>query len=236
MEHSSEPHNLVTPIGLLGLGVVGSAVVKAIETRETLGDSLVSLDVVASVVRDVSVKRDVPVDSSKISADPDSVIANPAIRIVVEVMGGETPAFEFIRRALQAGKHVVTANKEVMSKRGSELLTTARTHGVHLLYEASVAGGIPIIGPLMNDLSANKIMSIRGIINGTTNFILTKMAHEGADFDDVLSEAQMLGHAEADPTADIDGFDAMYKLSVLARLAYHTEVPVESEVNVSPIT
>ena len=115
MEHSSEPHNLVTPIGLLGLGVVGSAVVKAIETRETLGDSLVSLDVVASVVRDVSVKRDVPVDSSKISADPDSVIANPAIRIVVEVMGGETPAFEFIRRALQAGKHVVTANKEVMS-------------------------------------------------------------------------------------------------------------------------
>ena len=228
MEHSSEPHNLVTPIGLLGLGVVGSAVVKAIETRETLGDSLVSLDVVASVVRDVSVKRDVPVDSSKISADPDSVIANPAIRIVVEVMGGETPAFEFIRRALQAGKHVVTANKAVMSKRGSELLTTARTHGVHLLYEASVAGGIPIIGPLMNDLSANKIMSIRGIINGTTNFILTKMAHEGADFDDVLSEAQMLGYAEADPTADIDGFDAMYKLSVLARLAYHTEVPVES--------
>jgi len=114
-----------------------------------------------------------------------------------------------------------------LAKHGSELLATAAENNVCLYYEASVAGGIPIIGPLMNDLTANKIQSVRGIINGTTNFILTKMAHEGADFNDVLAEAQALGYAESDPTADVDGFDALYKISVLARLAFHTEVPVD---------
>jgi homoserine dehydrogenase len=121
----------------------------------------------------------------------------------------------------------VTANKEVMCKRGDELLRIAADNNVELKYEASVGGGIPIIGPLTNDLVANRIQSIRAIINGTTNFMLTKMAHDGADFDDVLAEAQSLGYAESDPTADVDGFDPMYKLSVLARLAYHTEMPIE---------
>jgi len=180
------------------------------------------------VVRDLERKRAVEFDSSIISTDPDSVIANPEVGIVVELMGGEDPAFDYISRSLKSGKHVVTANKEVLCKRGDELLSIAAANNVQLLYEASVGGGIPIIGPLMNDLTANKIQSIRAIINGTTNFILTKMAHEGADFNDVLAEAQSLGYAEADPTADVDGFDSLYKISVLARLAFHTEVSIDA--------
>jgi homoserine dehydrogenase len=217
-----------TGIGLLGLGVVGSAVANAISQRHRLDDLSVSLKVVAAVVRDTSRKREVTIDSSAISTNIETVIGNPEVGIVVELMGGVDPAFDYITSALKAGQHVVTANKEVMAKHGSELLVTAAENDVCLYYEASVAGGIPIIGPLMNDLTANKIQSIRGIINGTTNFILTKMAHEGADFNDVLAEAQALGYAESDPTADVDGFDALYKISVLARLAYHTEVPVDA--------
>ena len=216
-----------TGIGLLGLGVVGSAVAKAIIERHRPEDPSVPLNVIAAVVRDLGRKRNVGIDPSLVSTDPESVIANSEVGIVVELMGGVDPAFGYIMAALRAGKHVVTANKEVMSKRGSELLATAANNNVHLFYEASVAGGIPIIGPLMNDLTANQIRSVRGIINGTTNFILTKMAHEGADFHDVLSEAQSLGYAESDPTADIDAFDAQYKIAVLARLAFHTEVPVD---------
>ncbi len=219
--------NQTTGVGLLGLGVVGSAVANAIIDRHRLEDPSISLNVAAAVVRDLDRTRAVDLDRSIISTDPDSVIINHEVGIVVELMGGENPAFDYITAALKAGKHVVTANKEVMCKRGSELLATAAENNVQLLYEASVAGGIPIIGPLMNDLTANTIQSVRGIINGTTNFILTKMAHEGADFDDVLAEAQGLGYAESDPTADVDGFDALYKISVLARLAYHTEVPVD---------
>jgi homoserine dehydrogenase len=224
---SARVEGQATGIGLLGLGVVGTAVAQAAIERHQNEGASVPLSVVAAVVRDPSRKRDVELDASQISTNLESVIANPAVDIVVELMGGEEPAFDYITSALKAGQHVVTANKEVMAKRGSELLAAAAENGVHLYYEASVAGGIPIIGPLMNDLAANKIQSLRGIINGTTNFILTKMAHEGADFNDVLSEAQSLGYAEADPTADVDGFDAMYKISVLARLAYHTEVPVD---------
>jgi len=227
MTESARNMNQTTGVGLLGLGVVGSAVANAIIDRHRLEDPSISLNVAAAVVRDLDRTRAVDLDRSIISTDPDSVIINHEVGIVVELMGGENPAFDYITAALKAGKHVVTANKEVMCKRGSELLATAAENNVQLLYEASVAGGIPIIGPLMNDLAANTIQSVRGIINGTTNFILTKMSHEGADFDDVLAEAQGLGYAESDPTADVDGFDALYKISVLARLAYHTEVPVD---------
>ena len=185
------------------------------------------LDLIAAVVRDLDKKRTIDLDQLMLSDDPQAVIGNTNVAIVVELMGGENPAFDYISSSLKAGKHVVTANKEVMCKRGDELLRIAADNNVELKYEASVGGGIPIIGPLTNDLVANRIQSIRAIINGTTNFILTKMAHEGADFDDVLAEAQSLGYAEADPTADVDGFDPMYKLSVLARLAYHTEMPIE---------
>jgi homoserine dehydrogenase len=227
MSSSARQDSEAIGIGLLGLGVVGSAVAKAVIERHRANDPNTSLNVVAAVVRDASRKRSVDLPAGVISTDPESVLANPEVGIVVELMGGEDPAFDYISTALNAGKHVVTANKEVMAKRGSELLDIAAKNNVALLYEASVAGGIPIIGPLMNDLTANTIQSVRGIINGTTNFILTKMAHEGADFNDVLAEAQSLGYAESDPTADVDGFDALYKISVLARLAYHTEVPVD---------
>ena len=214
-------------VGLLGLGVVGSAVAKALLSRDESKERKIPLALVSAVVRDPNKKRSIDLDESILSDDPQAVINNTSVAIVVELMGGENPAFDYISRSLKAGKHVVTANKEVMCKRGNELLRIAADNNVELKYEASVGGGIPIIGPLTNDLVANRIQSIRAIINGTTNFILTKMAYEGADFDDVLAEAQSLGYAEADPTADVDGFDPMYKLSVLARLAYHTEMPVE---------
>ena len=214
-------------IGLLGLGVVGSAVAKAVVSRHGSKECAIPLDLIAAVVRDLDKKRTIDLDQLMLSDDPQAVIGNTNVAIVVELMGGENPAFDYISSSLKAGKHVVTANKEVMCKRGDELLRIAADNNVELKYEASVGGGIPIIGPLTNDLVANRIQSIRAIINGTTNFILTKMAHEGADFDDVLAEAQSLGYAEADPTADVDGFDPMYKLSVLARLAYHTEMPIE---------
>ena len=228
MAASARMESQATGIGLLGLGVVGSAVANAIAGRHRADDPAATLTVIAAVVRDTNSKRTVDLDPAVISSDPDSVVANPEVGIVVELMGGEDPAFDYITSALNAGKHVVTANKEVMCKRGNELLATAAANNVNLFYEASVGGGIPIIGPLMNDLTANRIQSVRAIINGTTNFILTKMAHEGADFDDVLAEAQSLGYAESDPTADVDGFDALFKLSVLARLAYHAEVSIDA--------
>ena len=214
-------------IGLLGLGVVGSAVAKAVVSRHESKECAIPLALVAAVVRDPDKKRSIDLDHLILSDDPQAVIGNTNVAIVVELMGGENPAFDYISSSLKAGKHVVTANKEVMCKRGDELLRIAADNNVELKYEASVGGGIPIIGPLTNDLVANRIQSIRAIINGTTNFMLTKMAHDGASFDDVLAEAQSLGYAEADPTADVDGFDPMYKLSVLARLAYHTEMPIE---------
>ncbi|MDP3064047.1 MAG: homoserine dehydrogenase, partial [Chloroflexota bacterium] len=135
---------------------------------------------------------------------------------------------DYIRRALEAGKHVVTANKEVMAKHGPDLLALAHRKGVSLLFEASVGGGIPIIGPLMQDLLANQVRSIHAIINGTTNYILTRMAYEGLDFQAALAEAQRLGYAEPDPTNDVEGIDAAYKICILASLAFHTRVPVES--------
>ncbi len=143
------------------------------------------------------------------------------------MMGGERPALDYIRRALEAGKHVVTANKEVMAKHGLELLKLAGEKRVGLLFEASVGGGIPVLGPLVKDLAANRILSIHAIINGTTNYILTRMAQAGLDFGDALREAQELGYAEPDPTDDVEGIDAAYKLAILATLAFHTAVRVE---------
>ncbi len=215
-------------LGVLGLGVVGSAVAKAILDREKAGHAPPSLKLRGAVVRDLKKPRSVKLPARLLSTDADTVLNNPDVSIVVEVMGGETPAFDYISRALRAGKHVVTANKEVLCKRGAELEALAAEHGVRLLYEASVGGGIPIIGPLTTDLSANRILSLRAIINGTTNYILTKMAAGGAGFDAALKEAQALGYAEADPTNDVDGFDAAFKITVLARLAYRTHVPLEA--------
>ena len=217
-------------VGLLGLGNVGSAVAETLlRGRDGPAEAAgVPMELRGAVVRNLSRPRPVSLSDGALSTDPAHVLDDRGVDVVVEVMGGENPAFDYICRALRAGKHVVTANKEVLSKRGGELLAVAAENGVSLAYEASVGGGIPIVGPLSDDLLANGIVSIRAIINGTTNYILTRMAADGADFEDALAEAQALGYAEADPTADVDGFDAMYKITILARLAFRTEVPIDA--------
>jgi homoserine dehydrogenase len=215
-------------VGLLGLGVVGSAVAAGLQAGrgDTGGEGARRPVLQRVLVRDLARKRAVSLDPGLVTTDPSSVLDDPSIDVVIEVMGGEHPAFDYISRALRSGKHVVTANKEVLCKRGDELFGLAVDRGVRLLHEASVGGGIPIIGPLSSDLLANRITSIRAIINGTTNYILTKMAAQGTGFDEVLSEAQQLGYAEADPTADVDGWDAAYKICVLARVAFGASVPL----------
>lgn len=216
-------------IGLLGLGVVGSAVAKAIvEDRGIAERSGVKLQLSKVAVRDLSKKRAVELPANMLTNDPSEVVSDPDIDIVIELMGGENPAFELITTALLSGKHVVSANKEVLAKRGDELLGAASRSGAKLAYEASVGGGIPILSTISNDLLANRIESIRAIINGTTNYILTRMSGEGAAYEDVLSDAQRLGYAEADPTADVDGFDALYKIAILGQLAFGTSAPVDS--------
>ena len=216
-------------VGLLGLGVVGSAVAAALEegsARPSSNGADLKLRRVA--VRDLHRKRPVDLRRGILTTDPDEVVDDPGADIVVELMGGEEPARTLIERSLRNGKHVVTANKEVISKHGDSLAALAVEQGLSLYFEASVGGGIPILGPLTNDLVANRIRSLRAIINGTTNYILTRMAAEGAQFEDALKEAQSLGYAEADPTSDVESFDAAYKISILAWLAFGTRVPYES--------
>jgi len=178
-------------------------------------------------VRDAGRPRQVTLDRSLITTNPEEALGTEC-DIVVEVMGGEQPAFDFMRQSLEAGRYVVTASKEVMAKRGPELLSLAAAQGTDILYEASVGGGIPIISPLKRDLSANDITSIRAIINGTTNYILTRMSREKMDFAEALKEAKDLGYAEPDPTNDIEGHDAAYKLAILASLAFHTRISPDS--------
>jgi len=158
------------------------------------------------------------------TTDADEFFAEPDIDIVVEAIGGESPAYEYLERAISAGKHVVTSNKEVIAKRGAELRELAERHGVVLYYEASVGGGIPLIAPFQHALVANKITGIYAIINGTTNYILTRMAKENADFSLALKRAQELGYAEANPENDVEGIDVSYKLAILASLAFHIQV------------
>jgi homoserine dehydrogenase len=158
------------------------------------------------------------------TTDDDEFFSEPGIDIIVEAIGGENPAREYLERALSGGKHVVTSNKEVIAKHGTELLALARQHGVGLQYEASVGGGIPLIAPFKHDLVANNISGIFAIINGTTNYILTRMAREGMDFTAALREAQQRGYAEANPENDIEGIDANYKLAILASLAFQARV------------
>ena len=213
-------------IGLLGLGVVGSSVARVLsekcsEIRAMIGRS-VSLRRV--LVRDTEKQRLYDVSDKILTTDPEDVLADPDVNIVVELIGGETPAYDYILDSITRGKSVITANKVVMARHGPELLTEASGSGAHLMFEASVAGGTPIIAPLLRDLVANKVLSIHGIINGTTNYILTQMSKEGADFDQALSEAQDLGYAEAEPDDDIEGNDAAYKLAILSTLAFRARV------------
>ncbi len=212
-------------IVLLGLGVVGSGVARALtERRDTYSNRIgVPLELRKVLVRDPRKERDVRLPSDLVTSDPEEALST-SCDIVVEVMGGENPARAYIQRAVEDGRYVVTANKEVMAKYGPELLSAATAAGVDILYEASVGGGIPIISPLKRDLSGNEITSIRAIINGTTNYILTQMSHEEISFDVALKDAQKLGYAEADPTNDIDAHDAAYKLAIVAGLAFHTTI------------
>ena len=215
-------------IVLLGLGVVGGGVARALSERaDTYSQRIgAALALRRILVRYPEKERAVKVDPSLLTTQAEEALSGD-VDIVVELLGGEQPAYDLIKESLSRGRYVVTANKEVMAKHGPELLGLAAEKGVDVLYEASVGGGIPIISPLKRDLSANEISSVRAIINGTTNYILTRMSREGLDFATALGQAQELGYAEADPTNDIDGQDAAYKLAILASLAFHTRVRPE---------
>jgi len=213
-------------IGLLGLGVVGGGVAKAlVERAEAIATNVgCPLRLRKVLEKDLAKTRASKMEPDLFTTDPAEVIGNPEIDIIIEALGGERPALDFIIEAMGKGKHVVTSNKEVMSKHFPEFLSLATEKGVDILYEASVGGGIPLVAPFKQDLSANEISAIHAIINGTTNYILTRMASEGLDFSVALKQAQELGYAEADPTNDIEGIDAAYKLTILATLAFHAEI------------
>ncbi len=216
----------VIKVGMLGLGTVGSGVLKVLEQNrgDIAGKLGTSLEMVRIAVRDVEKKRDPSVDRALLTDNPDHVTDDPDIDIVVEVMGGVEAARRSVARALVNGKYVVTANKDLMAQHGVELLRVAGMNGKNILYEASVGGGIPLIRPLKRCLAANRILSLMGIINGTTNYILTKMSRDGREFGEALAEAQELGFAEADPSSDLEGRDAAYKLCILASLAFSSRV------------
>jgi homoserine dehydrogenase len=212
-------------IVLLGLGVVGSGVARALQEKAESYTQLVGVPLVLRrvLVQDAVREREIALDRSLLTTDPEQALGADC-DIVIEVMGGEQPACEYIERSLNRGRYVVTGNKEVMAKHTPRLLSLASESGVDVLYEASVGGGIPIISPLKRDLSANEISSLRAIINGTTNYILTRMSREGVEFEDALRQAQQLGYAESQPANDIEGHDAAYKLAILASLAFHAHV------------
>jgi homoserine dehydrogenase len=213
-------------VGLLGLGVVGSEVAshlfRYVDSIERKFGTRVEIKKI--LVRDLSKPRGETIPDSLITTNPEEVLRSPELDVIVEVMGGEQPAATYLSDALISGKHVITANKEVMAKFGPSLLELANRNKVRLLFEASVGGAIPIIGNLSSDLIANKVSSIRGIINGTSNYILTRMSEDHAEFGKALEEAQQQGYAETDPTNDIEGTDAVYKLSIMSALAFHTAV------------
>lgn len=216
---------IVRKIALLGMGTVGSGVYQIIERQKPeLPDKIgANLEIARILVRNKAKYAD-KVPAEKLTDNWQDIISDESIDIIVEVMGGIEPARTYISEALAKGKHVVTANKDLMAEHGHELLDVAAANGCDLLFEAAVAGGIPIIRPMKQCLAGNNITEVMGIINGTTNFILTKMTEEGMEFQDALALATELGYAEADPTADIEGYDAGRKLAIMASIAFHTPV------------
>ena len=228
-------------IGLLGCGTVGTSLLELIhEQREVISQRTgLVIDVAMVSVRDVSKSRTVPIDPTLFTDDPKQVVESADVDVVVEVMGGIDPSRELISKALELGKPVVTANKELLAAHGEELYALADQSGVDLLFEAAVAGGIPIIRPLRESLAGEPITRVMGIVNGTTNFILTKMTKEGMSFADALEEAQKLGYAESDPTADVGGHDAAAKAAIIASLAFggrvnSDDVYVEGITEITP--
>ncbi len=210
----------ITNVGIIGLGTVGTGVVKTLQSFNQICIKKVA-------VKNISKKRDIPgFDESLITDNAYEVVNNPEIDIVVEVVGGIEPTFDIIKTAMNNSKHIVTANKELLAKHGQELFNIAKEKNVVVLYEAAIAGGIPIIMPIKTILGANKITKIAAILNGTTNYILTKMDESEVSYEDVLKEAQALGYAETDPTGDVEGYDAAYKLATLATIAFNQRVDI----------
>ena len=207
-------------IGLLGLGTVGQGVANIISNPISRHPLVGELELVGVAVRNPQKRRDISIPDSILTTNPIEIVNNPNIQIVVEVMGGIEPAKSLIIQAIKSGKSVVTANKAVIARYGEEILNEANAAGVYVLIEAAVGGGIPIIEPLKQSLGGNQITKVSGIINGTTNYILSRMDKEGVDYNDVLKDAQALGYAESDPAADVEGSDAADKIAILSGLAF----------------
>lgn len=216
-------------IGLLGLGTVGSGVVEIMRQQKKVWiEQYGILPVIKKIlVRDLDKQRKVKIERQVLTSDVLEIIHDPEIEVIVEVMGGEEPTFDIVKDILKAGKHLVTANKLMLALHGPTIFELARKKSLWVAYEAAVGGGIPIIQPLQDLLVANKIESISGIVNGTTNYILTAMSQNGEGYYDVLERAQSLGYAEANPSSDVDGWDACYKLSVLTGIAFGEQVQVK---------
>ena len=209
-------------IGMLGLGTVGSGVYKTLKRFD-------NVEIVKIAVKNIDRPRDIEnLDKSILTTDCYEIINDPTIDIFVEVIGGVNPAWEYISAAIKNGKHIVTANKELLAKKGDELFELANKHNKVVLYEAAIAGGIPLVMPMKTIMAGNEITNIRAILNGTTNYILTKMDVDGASYQDVLKEAQELGYAETDPTGDVEGFDAAYKITTLASIAFRKRIDVNN--------
>jgi len=224
-------------IGLLGLGTVGSGVVKIIENHQEklLHQIGCPIKINKVLVTDLTKKRDIELSLDLLTTNALDIIDNPNIDVVVEVMGGVEETRRYLLQALKNKKHVVTANKDLMAEHGSELLTAAAENGCDFFYEASVAGGIPILRSLVEGLSSDHITKMMGIVNGTTNYILTKMSKQGSPYEVALKEAQELGYAEADPTSDVEGLDAARKMAILATLGFSMKIDLE-DVKVQGIT
>ena len=210
---------MICNIGLLGLGTVGTGTADIILNPSGRHPLIKNIAIHRVGVRSLDKPRSVTLPSGVLTTDLEAIVNDPDIDIVVELLGGLEPARSLILQAIAQGKHIVTANKAVIARYGPAIYDAANQAGVYVLLEAAVGGGIPVVEPLKQSLGANRIQSVIGIVNGTTNYILTKMAAVGANFDEVLAEAQQLGYAEADPTADVDGLDAADKIAILASLA-----------------
>jgi homoserine dehydrogenase len=216
----------VVRVGVLGCGTVGASLIALVHRQNATihARTGLSLEISRIAVRDLSLSRPINVENAVFTSDAMAVATDPSIDVIVEVMGGISPARELLLAALAAGKPVITANKALLAAHGSELFAAAEAAGVDLLFEAAVAGGIPFIRPLRESLLAEPVLRVMGIMNGTTNYILTRMSEAGADYSDALAEAQSLGYAEADPTADVEGHDAAAKIAIVASIAFGAEV------------
>jgi homoserine dehydrogenase len=213
-------------LGVLGCGNVGAALIRLVaEHRDVIhARTGVRLEVTRVAVRNMAIERSVPLAPERFTHDVETVVSASDVDVVIEVIGGIEPARSLILESLKLGKPVVTANKELVANVGRELFDAAATSGVDLLFEAAVAGGIPLIRPLRESLAGERILRVLGIVNGTTNYILTRMTEAGSSFSEALAEAQSLGYAERDPTADIEGYDAAAKASIIASIAFGANV------------